>query len=266
MKPYIAAVLSLLAISAYAENAPKPQFEVATVRPASEDTRLESFVPTLNAAPGSTLRIVNRQLRELIMLAWSVGGRQLAGPQWLINPPGFNSGDVPRFDVVAKVPTDAKADQVPLMLQSLLEDRFGVRVHREQRQINVYALLPDKGGLTIKPLPAGTNAQSGCARSMFGDDGITHATCANMSVPQFALQLPTLAPAYFPDGPVVDKTGLTGNYDFPLAWITQQQRLAGEEGPSMTEAIDKLGLHLERQKSDADVVVVDQAQPGPSAN
>ena len=85
------------------------------------------------------LRIANRQLKELIMIACNVGGRQLAGPQWLIEPPG-RAGDVPRFDVVAKVQEDSKRGQVPLMLQNLLNDRFQLRAHREQRQMVIYAL------------------------------------------------------------------------------------------------------------------------------
>jgi uncharacterized protein (TIGR03435 family) len=64
----------------------------------------------------------------------------------------------------------------------------------------------------------------------------------------------------------VDQTGLTQSYDFTLAWITIQQRDAGEQGPSMFDAVDKLGLHLERQKGTADVLVVDQVEKTPSDN
>jgi uncharacterized protein (TIGR03435 family) len=81
-----------------------------------------------------------------------------------------------------------------------------------------------------------------------------------------AQQLQTLSPAYFPDGPVVDMTGLGENYDFTLDWITQQQREAGEDGPSMYDALEKLGLHVERQKGAADVLVVDRAEQKPSEN
>jgi uncharacterized protein (TIGR03435 family) len=138
------------------------------VRQSSPDTILDSFVPTLNVAPGTTLRILNRQLKELIMIAYDIGGRQLAGPQWLIDPPG-RVGDIPRFDVVAKVPENAKREEIPIMLQNLLADRFQFRAHHEQRQIVMYSLEVAKGGLKIKPGPEGDKRQAGCARNMFGD-------------------------------------------------------------------------------------------------
>jgi uncharacterized protein (TIGR03435 family) len=255
----------LAAFAAHAQEARRPEFEVATVRQSSPDVILNSFVPTLNVAPGSMLRIANRQLKELIMIAYNIGGRQLAGPPWLIDPSG-PAGDVARFDIVAKVPDDAKREQIPVMLQNLLADRFQVRVHHEQRQIAVYALGLAKGGLKIQPAPEGERRQSGCMRNMFGANGITTAACQNMTPAQLAQQLQTLSPAYFPDGPVVDMTGLAQNYDFTLEWITQQQREAGEDGPSMFDALEKLGLHVEKQKGAADVLVVDRAEPKPSDN
>jgi uncharacterized protein (TIGR03435 family) len=256
----LAVVLCFAALAAQAQT-----FEVATVRQSSPDTILDSFVPTLNVAPGTTLRILNRQLKELIMIAYNIGGRQLAGPQWLIDPPG-RPGDIPRFDVVAKVPENAKREEIPIMLQNLLADRFKFRAHHEQRQIVMYSLEVAKGGLKIKPGPEGDKRQAGCARNMFGDNGVTTAVCQNMPPAQLAQQLQTLAPGYFREGPVVDKTGLKDAYDFTLAWITQQQRDAGEDGPSMFDAVEKLGLHVEKQKGNADVLVVEQVEQMPSAN
>jgi uncharacterized protein (TIGR03435 family) len=101
---------------------------------------------------------------------------------------------------------------------------------------------------------------------MFGENGVTTAVCQNMPPTQLAQQLQTLAPGYFREGPVVDKTGLKDAYNFTLAWITQQQRDDGEDGPSMFEAVEKLGLHVEKQKGNADVLVVDQVEQMPSAN
>jgi uncharacterized protein (TIGR03435 family) len=258
-------VLCLAALAAQAQDARRPTFEVATVRQSSPETILDSFVPTLNVAPGTTLRILNRQLKELIMIAYNIGGRQLAGPQWLIDPPG-RVGDIPRFDLVAKVPEDAKREDIPIMLQNLLEDRFKFHAHHEQRQIVIYSLEVAKGGLKIKPGPEGDKRQAGCARNMFGQNGVTTAVCQNMPPTQLAQQLQTLAPGYFREGPVIDKTGLTAAYDFTLAWITQQQRDEGEDGPSMFDAVEKLGLHVEKQKGNADILVVDQVEQMPSAN
>jgi uncharacterized protein (TIGR03435 family) len=200
------------------------------------------------------------------MIAYGVGGRQIAGPGWLIDPPGQASGDVQHFDLVAKVPSDASRDQVPLMLQALLADRFKLKVHRESRPIVIYALSPSKGGLKVKPAPDGETRPAGCSRNMFGENGVTTAVCQNMTAGQLAQQLQTLSPAYFREGPVVDQTGLTQAYDFTLQWITIQQRDAGQEGPSMFDAVEKLGLHLERQKGTAEVLVVDQSEKMPTEN
>jgi len=126
------AALFLAALAVPGQNAQRPEFEVATIRQSLPDAILDSFVPTLNVAPGTTLRIVNRQLKEVIMIAYHVGGRQLVGPQWLIDPPG-RAGDIPRFDIVAKVSDDAAREQIPVMLQNLLADRFQLRVHPEQQ-------------------------------------------------------------------------------------------------------------------------------------
>ena len=253
------------AVAAHAQGPGGPTFEVASVRPSQPETLLDSYVPTLNIAPGATLRIANRQLKELIMIAWGIGGRQLVGPQWLIDP-GGNPSDVPRFEIVAKVPNDAARDQIPAMLQSLLVDRFKLRVHHEERQTTIYGLDIAKVGLKIKPVAEGEGRQSGCARNMFGDDGVTRATCRNMTPAQLAQQLQTRSPAYFPDGPVVDKTGLKDSYTFSLDWITKQQRDAGEDGPSMYDAVETLGLHVERQKGSADVLVVDSVERTPTDN
>lgn len=257
--------LLVAALCAHAQNTPRPEFEVATVRLSSPDAILDSFVPTLNVPPGTTLRLLNRQLKEIIMIAWNIGGRQLDGPKWLIDPPG-RPGDVSHFDIVAKIPADATRDQIPLMLQNLLADRFKLRVHHDQKQIPIYALQLGKGGLKIMPAPDGEQRQAGCARNMFGTNGVTTAVCRNMTPAQLAQQLQTLSPAYFPEGPVVDQTGITQVYDFTLEWITQQQRLEGEEGPSMFDAIDKLGLHIEREKGAATVLVVDQVERMPTEN
>jgi uncharacterized protein (TIGR03435 family) len=258
-KPIFAMLFAGIAIQAQ-------QFEVASVRQSAPEAILESFVPTLNVTPGATLRIRNRQLKELIQIAYGVGGRQVAGPQWLIDPQVARS-EIPRFDIEAKVPADARREDGPVMLQNLLAERFHLRVHREKRQITIYGIDVNKGGLKVSPnAGGGSSGGGGCARSLYGDNGVTTAVCRDMTVAQLAQQLQTLSPAYFPDGPVVDKTALKDTYTFNLAWITLQQRDDGEEGPSMFDAMEKQGLHVEKQKGEAEVLVVDQIDPRPTDN
>src|SRR5690349_22691511 len=102
-------------------------------------------MPTLDIAPGGTLHISNRRLDEIIMLAYNIGVKQLSGPRWLTEPT-TDPSIVTRYEIVAKLPDDAKKNEIPLMLQSLLEDRFRVQVHRESRSTQAYVLGLGKGG------------------------------------------------------------------------------------------------------------------------
>jgi uncharacterized protein (TIGR03435 family) len=74
------------------------------------------------------------------------------------------------------------------------------------------------------------------------------------------------SPAYFRDGPVVDRTGLTGRYDLHLEWMMQQQLDAGLSGPTMYAAVEKLGLTLEKKRDMADVLIVDHCEQTPTNN
>jgi uncharacterized protein (TIGR03435 family) len=87
-------------------------------------------MPTLDVRPGGTVRISNRRLDDIIMLAYNIGVNQLSGPRWLTEPT-TDPTVVMHYEIIAKVPDDARKDQIPLMLQSLLEERFKLQVHRE---------------------------------------------------------------------------------------------------------------------------------------
>jgi hypothetical protein len=65
------------------QNAARPEFEVASIRVSDPENLQVSYMPTLDVRPGATLRISNRRLDEIIMLAYGVGGNQIAGPRWL---------------------------------------------------------------------------------------------------------------------------------------------------------------------------------------
>src|SRR5499427_8757295 len=138
-------IVPILAASVYAQNQVRPEFEVASVRVAKPDNLAVSYMPTLNVPPGGTLRISNRRLDEIIMVAYGIAGSQISGPRWLTELT-TDPSQVTRFEIVAKVPEGATKDQVPLMLQRLLEDRFKLKVHRESRPMQVYSLEVSRGG------------------------------------------------------------------------------------------------------------------------
>ena len=229
------------------------------------DNNSESYMPTLEVRPGTVLRIYNRRLDEIIMLAYNIGARQISGPQWLIEPT-TDPSKVTRYEINGKVPADARTEDVPLMLQKLLEDRFKLRVHRESRTVQVYALELGKGNHKLQEATA-AGRPPGCARVVTGGELIgAAADCFSVTTSQLAQQLQSLSPAYFREGPVVDRTGLTGKFDLHLEWMLLSQIEAGMSGPTMYAAIEKLGLILEKKRDTAEILVVDHCEQTPAEN
>lgn len=262
---HIYVVLAILALAATARGQTRPEFEVASVRIVPPGNNSESYMPTIEVQPGATLRIYNRRLDEIIMLAYNIGARQIQGPRWLTEPT-TDPNAVTRYEITAKVPADAKKEQVPLMLQKLLEDRFKLKVHREEQTVQVYALEVAKDGHKLQP-PMATGRPPGCARVVTGGTDIgAAADCSNLTMSQLAQQLQSLAPAYFREGPVVDKTGLSGAFDAHLEWMLLAQLEAGKTGPSLYQAVEKLGLTLQKKREAAEILVVDHCEQAPTDN
>ncbi|MEI9814535.1 MAG: TIGR03435 family protein [Acidobacteriota bacterium] len=86
-----------------------------------------------------------------------------------------------------------------------------------------------------------------------GENYTGSADCYNVTMTQFAQQLQSLGPAYFREGPIVERTGLTGNYDLRLEWRLLSELEAGMTGPSLFDAVRKLGLTLDKKKEAADI-------------
>jgi len=83
---------------------------------------------------------------------------------------------------------------------------------------------------------------------------------------QLAQQLPALAPAYFREGPVIDRTGLTDAFDLRLEWRLVAEIEAGVAGPTMFTAVKKLGLNLEKKRENAEMLIVDHCEQLPTEN
>src|SRR5215470_265682 len=248
-----------LAIGSYAQSVTRPEFEVASVRVSNPENLQVSYMPTLDVRPGGTLRISNRRLDEIIMMAYGVGGKQISGPRWLTELT-TDPTQVTRFEIVAKVPENATKDQVPLMLQKLLEDRFMLQVHREARPTEVYSLEVSRNGHKLSKSVADSRRTLGCVRAIgAGEEYSAAADCYAITMTQLALQLAALAPAYFRDGPVVDHTGLTDAYDVRLEWRLLSEIEAGVPGPTMFTAVKKLGLDLEKREN-AEMLIVDHCE------
>jgi uncharacterized protein (TIGR03435 family) len=83
---------------------------------------------------------------------------------------------------------------------------------------------------------------------------------------QLAQQLQSLSPAYFRDGPVVDRTQLSGTFDVHLEWMLLSQIDAGLSGPTMYAAVEKLGLTLQKKRESANMLVIDHCEQTPTEN
>lgn len=284
------------------------QFEVASIKPTAPlnggaveiGTKTDPGRVTYNGVP----------LTLLIMNAYKVKRYQITGgPDWL------NSE---RFDIVAKLPEGAKQDQVPEMLQSLLEDRFGLKLHHDTKELPLYELTVAKGGPKIKasaedPAAKETPAPLPPPNQIKMKDGIPQlppgrkGTFMMMRPGAMTLVSNVATLSDFASrladqlgNPVLDKTGLTGTYDFVLNFGPEPGQgfnflspgapspgagavggsAAGGTGdagakasnaqfdaPPLTAALqEQLGLKLEKKKGPVDILVIEHIEKNPSEN
>jgi uncharacterized protein (TIGR03435 family) len=255
--------------AACAQSAQKlPEFEVASIKPYITDVAavgpgvVDARMPNLSVNKSSIVTIVNLNLKNLIMLAYGVGGQQVLVPNWQADPDWTNN----RFNIQAKVPAGADKKDVPLMLQALLAERFHLVVHREQKATQVYALEIGKGPLKLQEVKADEDSSpSGCTRSYGSQNGWFVAACKGMTATRLAQAIQSLGPAYF-DKPVVDLTGLTGVYDFSVEWAMKAVAQSDAGGPTMFDAVEKLGLKFVPTNHAMEIIVVDHCEKQPTAN
>ena len=210
---------------------------------------------------------VDRPLLAFIMVAYNLSQKPVHG-----NP---LPGDADLYDLDAKIdPADLPATplssrQLADMLQPVLADRFQLRVHHETRTLPVYLIVLAKGGLKMKesaPPASGSPASPtgtpppGCYHTSVGNGLRVERNCTTSDIRNI-LEGPT-------GRYVIDKTGLTGRYDFELHWTPDDTPADSPPagGPSIFTAVEKqLGLKLESAAAPIDVLVIDSAQP-PSPN
>jgi len=236
----------------------KPEFEVATIKPAGV-----SPGPGLNVT-ATELRARSISLADLITFTFELHLTQVLGlPGW---------AETEGYEIVAKLPQggDPSDVQIRTMLKNLMQSRFGLSFHTETRELSVYTISIGRNGPAgIKMVKNATNGQrvgaQGLGRTVFS--GITIAGFAGQ------LQLRVL------DRPVIDRTGLTDRYDFTLNWrpdefqfprATAAQRAAAVAGadalPDLFTAVqEQLGLKLDATKAPVDVLVIDKVSR-PSEN
>ena len=271
------------------QNTPgRVEFEVASIKPSAPLTAQRVDVGL--HIDGSQVRCSYLSLRDYIRLAYQVKDYQVLGPEWI---------ESEHFDLAAKLPEGGSRGQVREMLQSLLADRFQLKLHHDKKEFPVYTLVVAKGGPKIKeaaPAPEaaagapvnisasgareGTSIDLGNGASFTAADNKFEATKLTM------LNTADLLSRYT-DRPVVDMTELKGRYDFTLEFTPEDFRamrirsalaagitlppqalklLAESSGDSLLAAVEKLGLKLESRKAPLDVLVVDHIEKAPTEN
>jgi uncharacterized protein (TIGR03435 family) len=151
-----AALVFFTACAAFAQTTEAtPSFEVATVKPAAPPSttmamggmRIAMRMGT-RGGPGTAdpgqITYSGMSMKNLLVAAYGVKTYQISGPSWI---------DSERFDIVAKVPQGATKDDVKLMLQNLLAERFKLTLHREKKELPMYALVVAKNGPKMKESP-----------------------------------------------------------------------------------------------------------------
>jgi uncharacterized protein (TIGR03435 family) len=205
----------------------------------------------------STADLGGHPLHSLIQEAFGLPDDQIMQPDWTKDPV---------FDVHATLPGGAHKEQVPEMLQTMLGERFGLKFHREQKLIPVYALVLAKGGPKMKVATSDDKPYPSC-------NGSFHKVCEQETMDDFVFMLSGFARMKAIgslDRPVVNETGLTARYDF----VFDSGRVGNREGPasaddeivSPIDAVQPLGLRLEPSKHTYDILVVDHVERTPTEN
>jgi uncharacterized protein (TIGR03435 family) len=325
-------LLALAAFGAFGqEGAKAPEFEAASIKPSEPlntgammaGGRMQIRMGCSTPDPGR-FNCTGMPLRMLVVRAYGVKNYQVSGPAWM---------DSDRFDVNAKIPAGATQDQFKLMLQKLLADRFQMTVHRENKEMPVYALVVGKNGPKLKPAadeqgkespaddalagrgippppPGGGGQQnvmvmrSGGPGRTGGGGSVTMSTRNGLS--ELVAKKSTVADlagilSNQVDRPVVDQTGIQGEFDFTLDFAPDESmRPSGPMGgmaigvpgpsagsggggaapgtpgaeprdpssaPSIFSAIqNQLGLKLEPKKAPMETIVVEKAEKLPAEN
>jgi uncharacterized protein (TIGR03435 family) len=225
-----------------------PSFAVATIKPHDPNSNHQGF-----NAVGDRYTIRNQTIISLMMFAYSIDQHQVVdAPAW---------AGVERFDIEGKTDTPGEPNlhQQQEMLQKLLADRFGLRFHRETRELPVYAIQIAKGGPKLKPA-AHPEAEPDQDASSHGTEVTVTITSATMADFIMGMQ-------FFLDRPLVDQTGISGRHDFTVRYTYDEAHATDPNAPPgiFTAIKEQLGLRLDAVKAPIGVFAIDRVEP-PSAN
>ncbi len=254
----------LVASLALLSPAQAQSFEVASIKP----NRSSERGVFIRNSPGGRFSAKNVTVKMLIIMSYKIQPFQLTGaPSWI---------DTEHFDIEATPeaaeaePQNPSPDQMQasfekqrIRVQSLLADRFKLKIHRETKELPVYALVVAKNGPKLKAAESSGAAAKGPRMRAGGGELIGEA----VPISFLAQNLSNWVGRF-----VIDRTGLGGNYDFTLKWTPDENQLprasGGDptvpvqrdpSGPSLFTALqEQLGLKLEPQKGPVEILAIDQ--------
>src|SRR5688572_17386429 len=238
-------VLALMTSTAVLTHgqAPQPTFEVASIR----RNESGSGGSGLNVRPGGAFTATNYSLARLVQYAYNMSESQIVGgPDWIRSD---------RFDVTARAAADVPRDQIALMVQSLLRDRFKLRLRPDKREMQVLELLLARGDGRVGPnlrdcadpdIRAATNSVTAPRGGAAAAGG-----CGSLArlVGFVGAQMNSI---------VVDKTGLKGEWRYSIMFGPDLQDSGNPDlVPFATALREQLGLRLERTRGPVDVLVIE---------
>jgi uncharacterized protein (TIGR03435 family) len=279
--PAILGIMRALPVRGQASSA---QFEVASIKPTEDHVPASMSLGYarngVRRARNGRLTLYYATLQALVVTAYKVNQFQIAGgPSWL-------SSD--EYEVIAKTEASATPDRIRQMLQSLLAERFKLKLHRETRELPIYELTVAKGGPKLVPTktgrciaydgdgprpPFGSSICGGFWRRLYEVVGPA------VTIPDF---IGFVEDENLVDRAILDKTGITGRFDIDVKFdpCTTAKPLIGDAPaapnsatcaefssyPSLGIGIrEQLGLRLDSAKGPVEVLVIDRAER-PSAN
>ena len=258
MRAFLIASIAAASLLSQAQSRPAFEaFEVATIKPAGLDGAI---------AQGRWIRMEsanrfvahNHAVRTLVAAAYDLAPEAIAGgPSWV---------DSDRWEILAKTPGDVRPtlDEQMSMLRRLLSDRFNLTFHRQSREFAIFVLTVAPGGPKLKETAIKPDATpSGPPLVAFAvSPTVVRLPARYLSMPEFAslLQRSPL------DRPVVDRTGLTGRYDFDLEFAPDESLWGGvlprpesSDKPGLIRAMqEQVGLNLESTRGPVDTIVIDR--------
>ena len=282
-----AGALALLPLAAQAQS-PKIEYEVASVKPFSV-AQTDGPVTLGARIDGAQVRLVGMTMRDLLAMSYRIKVYQINGPEWMTSE---------RYDINAKLPAGVSPEKMPEMTQALLNERFGIKLHREQKDMPVYVLLMGKPPLRLKSLVIDPNAPPPAAVQVTGTGsaaGIS-VNLGNGASFSFALgkfeakkvTAPMIAGVLerFTDRPVMDLTELKGTYDLEfnvspeetqtlmiraavaagVQLPPQALRLLDGGGNPIESGAEQLGLKIDGRRMPVEIVVIDQISKTPTDN